>query len=96
MALCNLATLNESVRSRVIKDAEFINSIEGFMFEEHILLRRASVQCWTNLCTSPLMVKRCEGKNDKVQTFFHLVFLWSFSPYSRRSRGAVGWVMTKY
>jgi tetratricopeptide (TPR) repeat protein len=67
MALCNLATLNESVRSRVIKDAEFINSIEGFMFEEHILLRRASVQCWTNLCTSPLMVKRCEGKNDKVK-----------------------------
>ena len=37
------------------------------MFEEHQLIRRAAVQCFTNLCTSPLQVARCEGKNDKVK-----------------------------
>ena len=29
-------------------------------------IRRAAVQCWTNLCVSELQVKRCEGDNDKV------------------------------
>ncbi len=67
MALCNLATLNESTRKRILNEAEYINAIENYMFEEHQMIRRASVQCWTNLCTSPIMVKRCEGKNDKVK-----------------------------
>lgn len=67
LALGNLATVSESTRSRMIKEAEFINAIEGYMFEDHTLIRRAAIQCWTNLCTSPLMVKRCEGKNDKVK-----------------------------
>ena len=67
MALGNLATLNESTRSRILKESEFINAIETYMFEDHAMIRRASVQCWTNLCVSPLMVKRCEGKNDKVK-----------------------------
>lgn len=67
MALGNLATLNESTRSRIMKESEFINAIENYMFEEHSMIRRAAVQCWTNLCCSPLMMKRCEGKNDKVK-----------------------------
>ena len=67
MALGNLATLNESTRSRILKETEFINAIEQYMFEDHAMIRRASVQCWTNLCQSPLMVKRVEGKNDKVK-----------------------------
>ncbi len=37
------------------------------MFEDHQLIRRAAVQCFTNLCASPLQVERCEGKNDKVK-----------------------------
>ncbi len=37
------------------------------MFEDHKLIRRAAVQCFTNLCASPLHVERCEGKNDKVK-----------------------------
>ena len=37
------------------------------MFEDHLLLRRASVQCFTNLCQSPEHVARCEGNNDKVK-----------------------------
>lgn len=50
-----------------MKESEFINAIENYMFEEHSMIRRAAVQCWTNLCCSPLMMKRCEGKNDKVK-----------------------------
>ena len=39
----------------------------GYMFEEHTMIRRAAVQCWTNLCTSSQMVTRAEGKNDLVK-----------------------------
>ncbi len=67
MALGNLASLNESTRSRILKEPEFINAIEGYMFEDHAMIRRAAVQCWTNLCVSQLMIERCEGKNDKVK-----------------------------
>ena len=38
------------------------------MFEEHTMIRRAAIQCWTNLCTSPLMAKRCEAPNDLGKT----------------------------
>ena len=58
--------MNEKVRLKVMKDHDFCISIEGYMFEEHQMLRRAAVQCFTNLCVSPIMVERCEGKNEKV------------------------------
>merc|ERR1719445_2304564 len=67
MALGNLAGLNESVRSRILKDGNTIQAIENYMFEEHEMIRRAAVQCWTNLCVSDIQVKRCEGDNDKVK-----------------------------
>jgi len=67
MALGNLATVSESVRSRILKNGEFVGAIENYMFEDHLLLRRASVQCFTNLCQSPEHVARCEGNNDKVK-----------------------------
>lgn len=67
LALGNLASLNETTRSRMLKESEFVSLIEGYMFEDHQLIRRAAVQCFTNLCQSPIQVKRCEGKNDKVR-----------------------------
>jgi len=67
MALGNLASLNESTRKRILKDTNCIQAIENFMFEEHELIRRAAVQCWTNLCVSDVQVARCEGDNDKVK-----------------------------
>jgi hypothetical protein len=67
MALGNLATLNDSTRKRILKESEYVTAIENYMFEDHQLIRRAAVQCWTNLCTSPLQAKRCEGNNDKVK-----------------------------
>merc|ERR1711962_1263700 len=57
----------ESVRSRILKDGNTIQAIENYMFEEHEMIRRAAVQCWTNLCVSDIQVKRCEGDNDKVK-----------------------------
>ena len=67
MALVNLASLNESTRKRILKDSTCIQAIENFMFEEHELIRRAAVLCWTNLCVSDVQVKRCEEENDKVR-----------------------------
>jgi len=67
MALGNLATTNESVRSRILKNSDFICSIENYMYETHMMLRRASVQVWCNLCYSPIQVSRCEGNNDKMK-----------------------------
>jgi hypothetical protein len=67
MALGNLATVNESVRGRMMKEADVIMSIEAYMYEDHQMLRRAAVQCYLNLCQSPVQVKRCEGNNDKVK-----------------------------
>ena len=39
MALGNLASLNESVRSRILKDGNTIQAIENYMFEEHEMIR---------------------------------------------------------
>ena len=66
MALGNLASLNESTRKRILKDGNCIQAKENFMFEDHELITRATVQCWTNLCVSDVEVNRCEGENDKV------------------------------
>ena len=54
------------------------------MFEDHQLIRRAAVQAFCNLCISPIQVKRCEGKNDKVsdrieKTFHHLKSEFSYN-----------------
>ena len=67
LALGNLATVNESVRGRMMKETDVIMSIESYMYEDHQMLRRAAVQCYLNLCQSPVQVKRCEGNNDKVK-----------------------------
>ena len=40
MALGNLASLNESVRSRILKDGNTIQAIENYMFEEHEMIRQ--------------------------------------------------------
>jgi len=67
MALGNLALVDETVRGRMMKESDVIMGIESYMYEDHMLLRRASVQCYLNLCQSPVQVKRCEGNNDKVK-----------------------------
>ena len=72
------ASMNEKVRLKILKDNDFSISIEGYMFEEHQMIRRAAVQCFTNLCVSPVMVERCEGKNDKV-TISLILSAWLYN-----------------
>ena len=50
-----------------MQDSDFIGNIESYMYEDHVMLRRASIQCWANLCLSPDQVKRCEGANDRIK-----------------------------
>jgi len=67
MALGNLATTNEATRGRMMKESDVIMLIENYMYEDHQLLKRAAVQCFLNLCQSPIQVTRAEGNNDKVK-----------------------------
>ena len=65
MALCNLAGF-ESPRNRIVKEGGF-SSIENYMYEQHELLRRASVQAINNLVFNDQVVKMFEGKNDRTK-----------------------------
>lgn len=67
MALGNLALVNEATRGRMMKESDVIMNIEAYMYEDHQMLRRAAVQCYLNLCQSPVQIRRCEGNNDKVK-----------------------------
>ena len=70
MALCNLASF-EAPRKRIIKEQGF-SKIEIYMYEEHGMLKRASVQCVCNLLFSDEVVKLFEGKNDRTKYLFLL------------------------
>merc|ERR1712198_165400 len=67
MALGNLANVSEAVRGRMLKESDVVMAIENYMYQDHMMLRRAAVQCVLNLCQSEIQVKRCEGNNDRVK-----------------------------
>ena len=91
MALGNLANCNETVRGRMLKDSDCVMSIENYMFQEHQLLRRASVQCVLNLCQSETQVKRFEANNDKMK---YMVLLMGDADDIEVVRAAAGAVAT--
>lgn len=66
MALCNLASMNESTRQRIIKE-QGISKIETYMTEDHMMLQRAATQVMCNMVQSPDVVKMHEGENDRVK-----------------------------
>jgi hypothetical protein len=66
MALCNLAGLNNNVRKKILKEEGF-QKIEVYMFEDHDMLRRASVQVINNLLMCEDAIKFFEGDNDRVK-----------------------------
>ncbi|XP_013379041.1 protein unc-45 homolog B [Lingula anatina] len=66
LALTNLASLNDSVRRRILKEGGF-PSIEFYIYEDHELLRRASAECLCNLVMSEEVAKMYMGENDKVK-----------------------------
>ncbi|XP_077372055.1 protein unc-45 homolog A [Festucalex cinctus] len=51
MALTNLAGMNERLRQKIIKE-KAVPKIEGYMFEEHDLVRAAATECMCNLILS--------------------------------------------
>nr|CAD7255909.1 unnamed protein product [Timema shepardi] len=66
LSLCNLASVSESVRKRILKE-EGVSKIESYMYEEHEMLCRAATQVMTNLVTSPDVIKLFEGENDRTK-----------------------------
>ncbi|KAF7287644.1 hypothetical protein GWI33_005992 [Rhynchophorus ferrugineus] len=66
MALCNIAQINESSRQRIIKEGGFLK-IEHYLYEDHVMLSRAAIQCMCNLAQSEDVVKTYyEGDNDRI------------------------------
>lgn len=66
MALCNLASMEETVRKRIIRE-QGMSRIEMFLMEEHLMLRRAAAQVICNLVMSEDIIKMHEGANDRVK-----------------------------
>uniref|UniRef100_A0A182WVC9 UNC-45/Cro1/She4 central domain-containing protein n=1 Tax=Anopheles quadriannulatus TaxID=34691 RepID=A0A182WVC9_ANOQN len=66
MALCNLASMNESTRQRILKEQGMVK-FESYMGEDHMMLRRAATQVMCNMVQSPDAVKLCEKENDRVK-----------------------------
>ena len=71
MALCNLASVSDSVRKRILKEGGFVK-IDHYTYEDHDMLRRASTQCINNLVMCEDAIKYFEGDNDRIK---HLVIL---------------------
>lgn len=66
MALCNMAQMNDAIRSRIIKERG-ASKVEAFLMEEHLLLSRAAAQVICNLVMSEEYIKMHEGDNDRIK-----------------------------
>ncbi|KAF6206736.1 hypothetical protein GE061_017972 [Apolygus lucorum] len=71
LAVCNLASMNETVRAHIVKEGG-LPKIESMMYEEHEMLRRAGTQVMTNMVMSPKVVEVYEGENDRTKLLFLL------------------------
>merc|ERR1719208_565497 len=75
----------------MLKDSDCVMCIENYMYQEHQLLRRASVQCVLNLCQSEKQVKRFEENNDKMK---YMVLLMGDADDQEVVKAAAGAVAT--
>ncbi|KAF4517506.1 hypothetical protein B566_EDAN006506 [Ephemera danica] len=64
MALCNLASVSESVRKRIVKE-QGLQRIEVYLYDEHELLKRAANQCIVNLMLSPEFLVLLSSDEDE-------------------------------
>lgn len=71
MALCNLAGMNDTTRNRILKEGG-LSKIEHYLYEDHLMLNRAAVQCICNLVQSEDVIKSYEGSNDKTKYLYIL------------------------
>ncbi|XP_077327017.1 protein unc-45 homolog A isoform X2 [Lithobates pipiens] len=88
MALTNLAGISEQLRSKIIKE-KAVPMIEGYMFEEHELIRAAATECMCNMAMSEEVQELfiAEG-TDRLK----LVVLYSGEDDPRLRRAAAGTV----
>jgi len=66
MGLCNLASMGDSVRGRIMKE-KGMSRIEAFLMEDHVFLTRAAAQVICNMVLYEDYVKTHEEANDKVK-----------------------------
>ncbi|XP_070214410.1 protein unc-45 homolog A isoform X1 [Bos mutus] len=67
MALTNLAGISERLRQKILKE-KAVPMIEGYMFEEHEMLRRAATECMCNLAMSKEVQDLFEATgNDRLK-----------------------------
>ncbi|XP_048337994.1 protein unc-45 homolog A isoform X2 [Sphaerodactylus townsendi] len=86
MALTNLAGTSERLRQKIVKE-KAVPMIEGYMFEEHAMIRLAATECMCNLTLSPEVAKLflAEG-SDRLK----LMVLYSGEEDERLRRAAAG------
>ncbi|ETE68417.1 Protein unc-45-like A, partial [Ophiophagus hannah] len=86
MALTNLAGTSERLRQKIVKE-KAVPIIEGYMFEEHEMIRLAATECMCNLALSPQVAELflAEG-SDRLK----LLVLYSGEEDERLRRAASG------
>lgn len=71
MALTNLAQIDNTIQSQILKDDGF-SRIEHYIYENHEMLKRASVECLANLIRHKEVIKKFEAENDRLKYFVAL------------------------
>ncbi|XP_060594947.1 protein unc-45 homolog B-like [Ruditapes philippinarum] len=66
MALTNLSSISDSVRQRIVSE-KGVPKIEYYMFEDHDLIQRASIECMCNMVMNENVAKSYDKENDKVK-----------------------------
>ncbi|XP_059128406.1 protein unc-45 homolog A [Peromyscus eremicus] len=86
MALTNLAGVSERLRQKILKE-KAVPMIEGYMFEEHEMIRRAATECMCNLAMSKEVQDLFEAQgNDRLK----LLVLYSGEDDELLRRAAAG------
>ncbi|KAL2093615.1 hypothetical protein ACEWY4_010927 [Coilia grayii] len=86
MALTNLAGISEKLRQKLIKE-KAVPKVEGYMFEEHDMVRAAATECMCNLVLSTEVQKLFLDKgSDRLK----LLVLYSGEDDERLRRAAAG------
>lgn len=66
LALTNIAQASADARAHILRDNGF-SQIESLMFEDHLLIRRAAVECIVNIIKEDDVIKLYEADNDRVK-----------------------------
>ncbi|KAK2107511.1 Protein unc-45 A [Saguinus oedipus] len=86
MALTNLAGISERLRQKILKE-KAVPMVEGYMFEEHEMIRRAATECMCNLAMSKEVQDLFEAQgNDRLK----LLVLYSGEEDELLQRAAAG------